>query len=623
MMKNLLCNALLLFAAISLASATEIVIDTAHHHLGDDYNYDDFEFYDLAMHLTETEPVTLEPPLRVAWTYELSRPFSAPPLPVSLIAENVVYLENDISIKAIDADTGELLWNKGWSANLAYKDGVLFAVRYANIDALDAKTGTLLWRKEYLRRDGNGPPLPIGVPGGNPVIFGDTLYVSTYSGKYVFAIDTGDGNLKWRYELNITEFGAGGRNSYSLSIPAVSEDILVFQYYAHHSSYTGPPVAIEPGEPAPEPGETITKMGLIALNTKTGEEVWEYAYAGEVPFLKPFIYKDLVYISLGGGNVIALSIESGEEVWKEKVGDWAVIVAVEDGKLFVDSKKAVILDADTGEILKEYPDSKLQFSSSEITDKYIFTATSGKDKIRVFDINTGELVWKGGRTKGYGVSKPTLYKDKLYLTSNDGILYAFEHGAEQFAIETIHIYLATLAILFLLIGAIAYKKRFSLKNTYLEGKLQKSFKFSVIIALIISAFGLFFNCLPIPGPAHLTFANIAFGLIFSALNPIMLLLLSTSIIWGISIIMGTLIGLRTKNKVLIGVAIGATPHIIVALSLLYVSIVEEYFHGMVQEGIALGLAIGFVGSLIAAVIAGIMGGVLGVCITERLNGKKK
>jgi len=621
MMKNLLCIAILLFAAISLASATEIVIDTAHHHLGDDYNYDDFEFYDLAMHLTETEPVTLEPPLKVAWTYELSRPFSAPPLPVSLIAENVVYLENDISIKAIDADTGELLWNKGWSANLAYKDGVLFAVRYANIDALGAKTGTLLWSKEYLMGDGNGPPLPPGVPGGNPVIFCDTLYVS--SGKHVSAIDIANGSLKWRYELNITEFGTGGRNSYSLSIPAASEDIVVFQYYAHHSSYTGPPVAIEPGEPAPEPGETITKMGLIALNTKTGEEVWEYAYAGEVPFLKPFIYKDLVYISLGGGNVIALSIESGEEVWKEKVGDWAVIVAVEDGKLFVDSKKAVILDADTGEILKEYPDSKLQFSSSEITDKYIFTATSGKDKIRVFDINTGELVWKGGRTKGYGVSKPTLYKDKLYLTSNDGILYAFEHGAEQFSIETIHIYLATLAILFLLIGAIAYKKRFSLKSTYLEGKLQKSFKFSVIIALIISAFGLFFNCLPIPGPAHLTFANIAFGLIFSALNPIMLLLLSTSIILGISIIMGTLIGLRTKNKVLIGVAIGATPHIIVALSLLYVSIVEEYFHGMVQEGMALGLVIGFVGSLIAAVIAGIMGGVLGVCITERLNGKKK
>ena len=55
MMKNLLCIAMLLFVAIPLASAMAMVIDTAHHHLGDDYNYDDFEFYDLAMHLTETE----------------------------------------------------------------------------------------------------------------------------------------------------------------------------------------------------------------------------------------------------------------------------------------------------------------------------------------------------------------------------------------------------------------------------------------------------------------------------------------------------------------------------------------------------------------------------------------
>jgi len=37
MMKNLLCIAILLFAAILLASATAMVIDTAHHHLGDDY----------------------------------------------------------------------------------------------------------------------------------------------------------------------------------------------------------------------------------------------------------------------------------------------------------------------------------------------------------------------------------------------------------------------------------------------------------------------------------------------------------------------------------------------------------------------------------------------------------
>ncbi|MDI6885476.1 MAG: hypothetical protein QMD22_03845, partial [archaeon] len=76
------------------------------------------------------------------------------------------------------------------------------------------------------------------------------------------------------------------------------------------------------------------------------------------------------------------------------------------------------------------------------------------------------------------------------------------------------------------------------------------------------------------------------------------------------------VGLRTKNRVLAGVAIGATPYIIAAISVLYVLIVEECYHGMVEEGMALGLLIGFVGSLIAAVIAGIIGGVLGYVLRK-------
>lgn len=73
---------------------------------------------------------------------------------VNLVADGALYLsegafgENGIIV--VDAETGELLWSKEWSANLGYKDGVLFAVHYPNIDALDAKTDELSWSKEYL-----------------------------------------------------------------------------------------------------------------------------------------------------------------------------------------------------------------------------------------------------------------------------------------------------------------------------------------------------------------------------------------------------------------------------------------------------------------------------------------
>ena len=49
----------------------------------------------------------------------------------------------------------------------------------------------------------------------------------------------------------------------------------------------------------------------------------------------------------------------------------------------------------------------------------------------MIDGNTGEEVWKGGRTFGYDVSQPVLSHGRLYMsvrTSDDSKLYAFEHG---------------------------------------------------------------------------------------------------------------------------------------------------------------------------------------------------
>jgi hypothetical protein len=80
----------------------------------------------------------------------------------------------------------------------------------------------------------------------------------------------------------------------------------------------------------------------------------------------------------------------------------------------------------TGEILEEFPSSERYFSSSAVTDEYVYS-TSGC-KIRVFDPVTGEPVWSSSRIKGAALSEPTLYKDKLYLVSSDGVLYAFEQG---------------------------------------------------------------------------------------------------------------------------------------------------------------------------------------------------
>lgn len=371
----------------------------------DGSNYDDFEFYDLSLHLNEIEPVTLEPPLKVAWTYKFPwRLIDGIPEVKILAADGVLYiydcLESDLI--AIDENTGKPLWDKKFEldANLKYKNEILFVVYPANIDALDAKTGELLWNQGYP-----------GTWSGIPYVFGNTLFVSAPDIGHVTAVDTENGTLKWVYEINTTDSdnrsndNRGNDNCYISGLQA-NGNILAFRYDV--------------------PGVT---HGLIALDPSTGKEVWRYKNLREYSH-DPFFYKDLICV--GGEEVIALSAESGEEVWKTDTDEWVISAEVKNDKLFVkeelsnSSHRSVVLDVNTGEILENFPNSELSVSFSSTTDEYTYS-TDGC-KISVFDSSTGEPVWRSSRIKGAVLSEPTLYKDKLYLVSSDGTLYAFDHG---------------------------------------------------------------------------------------------------------------------------------------------------------------------------------------------------
>ena len=568
-------------------------------------NYDDFEFSNLSIHLVETEPVTLEPPLKIAWTYELSDWVSQQELAIiQIIEENILYL-NDEGIKAIDADSGVLLWKNGQNANLNYADGVLYALHLPTIDAIDAKSGKVLWSQNYQMAWGDM------VPDGESrwrysTISADSLYVSTPDDKYVFAIDATNGNLKWVYELNTTEFGAGGRNSYSLSNPAIIDDVVIFKYYVSHLSYAGPPIALNPDEPEPEREQPITKEGLIAISTKTGEKVWEYTDEVSDRFVyRNLVYNDdLVYTGFSDGDIIALSADSGEYVWKINVGDRISSIVAENGKLFIGyiiekdiqySKKYTVVDAMSGEILPDVPDS-IVGPKSVIAGEYLYAAADGKNNINIFDVKTGERIWVGGKTEGYAVSKPMVYKDKLYLTSIDGKLYAFEHGDGPTVIENTHIYIATAFILLLIIGMVFNWKRNALNNIYHGRDFKNNLKFSGILAIIIHILMVFAS-----GEMHGLYY---YSFIFSAL------LLGVIIVGTIT---GVLSSAKTKNKFKIGFLIGATPYLLLAFLLIYYLIVEsKYGYANVPENWGvLGVFILLIYTLVSGISGGVLGYVLG------------
>ncbi len=74
------------------------------------------------------QPVSLEPPLKVAWKSSIWTQYTEeirPPY-IGLIESDIIFM-NYYNLQAIDANDGKLLWKKDWNGGVAYEDGILYA----------------------------------------------------------------------------------------------------------------------------------------------------------------------------------------------------------------------------------------------------------------------------------------------------------------------------------------------------------------------------------------------------------------------------------------------------------------------------------------------------------------
>ena len=120
---------------------------------------------------------------------------------------------------------------------------------------------------------------------GEPVIDGDRLYFSSYSGG-VFALNKTDGRPVWRMKDEIKGHVVGG--------VAVGANVLAF------GTTDGHLYVVNKADKSPAPGWN-------AKGRSFGEEIWA----------TPIIKGDTLYVATMGGDVHALSVKDGSELWEE------------------------------------------------------------------------------------------------------------------------------------------------------------------------------------------------------------------------------------------------------------------------------------------------------------------
>ena len=424
-------------------------------------DYDDFEFYDLRLEIIPGSKYlyseNLRPPLRKIWSSSIGG-YRNTRLPVvSQSGEVIFYTSSQVdpdtpggkqTINAIDARNGELVQSyetgglRELHYHVAYAEGLVFASDYENMYAFG--DSALEWKfdlKEYKDEYNSAPEVC-------PEVYNGTVYTTINNAGKVLAIDARTGALKWIYSFRPGQepLDKEYRISYDSTIPAASkgivvlieqveyrenimpvaieEDALIIEYHI----VNGQRVPIEPeteSPNAPTP-DTRTFTRVFALNASNGEEIWNDSINGVSSLYgkTPFIDNDLVYFGLED-KIVARTLGTGRTIWSADVS-WPHIYAVADGKVFASAGSDVVaLDAYDGSSVWRSQGSSGPLS---VYSGLVYVGISGNENLLVLDGNTGEQVWKGGKTFGYDVSQPVLSNGKLYMSASDSRLYAFEHG---------------------------------------------------------------------------------------------------------------------------------------------------------------------------------------------------
>lgn len=178
------------------------------------------------------------PGLRLVWTYNLT---AGPNTSTPLVHDGVIFVHSiGDTINALDAATGELLWNfhrdlpmtalagpgGGTKRNIAlYADKLYVGTANGNVVALDAKTGKLDWEGstggsmsggplvvggKVIQGLGRGAPRLEGPPAGN----GGAACVTCGGAGHIVALDAADGHPLWKFNV-IPEQGELGSNTWN------------------------------------------------------------------------------------------------------------------------------------------------------------------------------------------------------------------------------------------------------------------------------------------------------------------------------------------------------------------------------------------------------------------------
>ncbi|TWU56254.1 PQQ-binding-like beta-propeller repeat protein [Rubripirellula reticaptiva] len=180
---------------------------------------------------------------------------------------------------------------------------------------------------------------------------------------------------------------------------------------------------------------------VLAYDRATGKEVWRTSLTQQVPHeaghntntfasSSPVTDGERLYMSFGSRGVFCLDL-NGKQLWDVHLGQMSTRAqfgegsspAIHDGTLVVPwdhegDSFIVALDAKTGdEKWRQSRDEQTTWSTPLITeyDGRTQVITNGSNRVRNYDLATGELIWECGGQAGNPIPTPVRFEDNVIV----------------------------------------------------------------------------------------------------------------------------------------------------------------------------------------------------------------
>ncbi|SFL45095.1 PQQ-like domain-containing protein [Halogranum rubrum] len=320
---------------------------------------------------------------------------------------------------AIDTESGAVDWRSDLGDSVhttaAVGDGRVIVVVRDEVNerefvddefslvAVDADSGEELWRTPLSGEDAQWVDVQSGV-----VLAEDHVYLSIFeargnpedSGSAVLAFDVVDGNQVWRHDTTTSSF----------SIPAVANDSV----YATISPNTGE-----------------GPWSVVSLNVTGGTVRWTTEFANEYRGVPPLPAGDRVYVpgpqlaalDAANGSVVRTYNASVYPNSRPALAEGTLYYAAGFGE------SLTALDLDTGDTRWTTGVTGYEITASPtVGSRHVYVGTVG-GTVEAFDRETGDAVWTVTLDDRFGLdTSPVVVEDTVYVGPAPFHVYALAEG---------------------------------------------------------------------------------------------------------------------------------------------------------------------------------------------------